>query len=60
MFSISNKGIKEISSIKFHGILLNENIWKDHTRVVENKISKNWGLLYKVKRIWNADALKWL
>ena len=56
---ISNKRIKQVSLIKFLGILLGKNImWKDYIRIVENKISKNLGLLYKSKRILNADALK--
>ena len=54
----SNKEIQQVSSIKFLGILLYENLtWKDKIIVKEKKISKNLDLFYKAKRILNANAI---
>ena len=33
-------------------------IWRNHITTVENKISKNLGLLHKAKRVLNMNALK--
>ena len=39
---INNYNVERILSIKFLGILLDENLsWKDHIKHTENKISKN-------------------
>ena len=47
---INNQVIKRQSSIKFLGILLDENLsWKEHLKLTENKIAKNIGLIYKAK-----------
>ena len=32
--------------------------WKDHINVIENKLSKNLGLLHKAKQFLNAKAMK--
>ena len=32
--------------------------WKDHINVIENKLSKNLGLLHKAKLFLNAKAMK--
>ena len=32
--------------------------WKDHINVIENKLSKNLGLLHKEKQFLNAKAMK--
>ena len=32
--------------------------WKDHINIIENKLSKNLGLLYKAKQFLNAKAMK--
>ena len=47
---INNYKIKRSSSTKFLRVLVDENlIWVDHITIVESKLSKNLGLLYKVK-----------
>ena len=47
---INNNEIKRSSSIKFLGVLVDENLtWIDHITLVENKLSKNLGLLHKAK-----------
>ena len=55
---INNQVIKRQSSIKFLGILLDENLsWKEHLKLTENKVAKNIGLIYKVKPYLNKDSL---
>ena len=40
--------IKRESSVKFLGVIIDENItWNKHIELVENKISKNIGILYR-------------
>ena len=48
---IVNRVLKSQISIKFLGVMLDENIsWKGHIKTVENKLSKNIGLLCKAKQ----------
>ena len=56
---INDKEIKQVDSIKFLGIMLDEHLtWRNHITAIENKISKKLGLLYKAKRVLNMNALK--
>ena len=56
---INDKEIERVTSIKSLGVLFDEHLsWKDHITVIENKISKNLGLLYRAKRVLDTDALK--
>ena len=56
---IAKKNIKRTFSIKFLGVMLDENItWKDHIHTVGKKIAKNLGLLYRTKQILNKECLK--
>ena len=56
---INDKEIERVTSIKFLGVLFDEHLsWKDHITAIENKISKNLGLLYRAKRVLDSDALK--
>ena len=42
IMTFNNIKIKRGSSIKFLGFIIDENlVWKNHIKVVENKISKN-------------------
>ena len=51
---INNYEIKRAESIKFLGILLDENLtWKLHIKCIKNKIAKNSGLLFKSKSFLN-------
>ena len=55
---INNHVIKRKSSIKFLGILLDENLsWKQHLKLTENKMAKNLGLIYKAKPYLKKDWL---
>ena len=57
--TINNIAIKRDYVTKFLGILIDENItWKPHIHYIENKISKNVGLLYKAKFSLNQKSLK--
>ena len=50
ILKVNNFEIKRITSIKFLGIMVDENrTWNDHIHILENKISKNIGLLYRAK-----------
>ena len=47
---VNNQAIKRQSSIKFIGILLDENLsGKKHLKLIENKVAKNIGLINKTK-----------
>ena len=55
---INNKVIKREPSIKSLRILLDENLpWKEHLKLMENRIAKNTGLIYKAKPYLNKDSL---
>ena len=48
MLVLNNTTLERFNFIKFLGVILDENInWNRHTEVVENKISKNIGVLYR-------------
>ena len=55
---INNYNIKIIPSIKFLGVLLDENpSWKDHIKYIEKKISKNMGISYKARDYLTMESL---
>ena len=55
---INNNEIKRSSSIKFLGVLADENLtWIDHITLVKNKLSKNLGLLHKAKNYLNKKSM---
>ena len=59
MLAINGKVIERTTSIKFLGILLDEDFsWKNHISVAENKVSKNIGILHKAKNIFSKGGLK--
>uniref|UniRef100_A0A3B3B6W1 Reverse transcriptase domain-containing protein n=1 Tax=Oryzias melastigma TaxID=30732 RepID=A0A3B3B6W1_ORYME len=50
--------INNVSEVKFLGVILDNKLsWKLHIDYISKKISKNIGILYKVKRILDKDAL---
>ena len=56
--TFNNIEIKRENSVKFLGIIINENLtWKNHIEVVENKISKNFGVLYKASHLLDFKNL---
>ena len=51
--NINNYEIKRAVSIKFLGVLFNENLtWKLHIKYTKNKISKNIDLLFKARPLF--------
>ena len=58
--TFNNIEIKRESSVKFLGVIIDENLtWKNHIEVVENKISKNIGVLYRASHLLDfKDLLK--
>ena len=58
ILGIEGVGLKRKASIKFLGVLVDENLaWKDHINTLENKISKNFGLIFRAKNLLNKDSL---
>ena len=56
--NINNSEIARTESIKFLGVLLDENLsWKTHIKYIENKISKNIGILFKARPFLNKKSL---
>ena len=59
ILKINDYDIKRSSSIKFLGVLVDEHLsWTDHINILENKVSKNIGLLYKSKHLLNVSGMK--
>ena len=58
-WEIKNKLIEKTPCIKFLEVILDENIsWKYHIKTVENKLSKNIGLLCRAKQFLDEHLLK--
>ena len=56
---INDREIKRIISIKYLVVLIDKHFtWKEHITVIENKISKALGLLYKPRKVLDSTALK--
>ena len=56
--TINNCKIKREESIKFLGVLLDENVtWKEHLKYIENKCAKNIVSLHKAKHHLNKKCL---
>ena len=58
---LNNIEIKRENSVKFLGIIIDENLtWKNHIEVVENKISKNIGVLYRACHLLDFKNLPFI
>ena len=56
---MSDWEIKRITSAKYLGVLIDEHLyWKEHITVIENKVSKKLGILYRARRVLDSTALK--
>ena len=56
--TLNNIEIKRENSVKFLAIIIHENLtWKNHIEVVENKISKNIGVLYRASHLLDFKNL---
>ena len=59
MLVLNNTTLKRVNSIKFLGVILGENInWNRHIELVENKISKNIGIVYRALLYLDKESLK--
>ena len=58
---INNSIIKRESTVRFLGVLLDENLtWRPYIDLIENKISKYLGILYNARRTLNEECTKQL
>ena len=58
-FLINDVKIKRENSLKFLEVIIDENLtWKTHVQLVENKISKSVGILFKASRALNFQSLR--
>ena len=56
---INNTIINRERAVKFLGVVIDENLpWKNHIHLIESKIAKNIGMLYKAKFILNKKCLR--
>ena len=61
VLKIKDIAIKREENMKFLGVLLDENLtWRPHIKCIENKISKNLGILYKARYLLNSQCTKQL
>jgi len=57
--NINKISINRAYSMKFLGIIIDEHLnWKEHIKLIENKTSKNLGIMYKAKHLLNKNCLK--
>ena len=57
--TFKNIEIKRENSIKYLGIIIDENLtWENHIEVIENKISKNIGVLYRASHFIKSLPVK--
>ena len=58
VITLNNIEIKRENSVKFLGVIIEENLtWKNHIEVVENKISKNVGVLCRARHLLDFKNL---
>ena len=58
VLKINNCVIKRENAIKSLGVIIDENLtWKTHIDEIQNKISKNLGVLYTAKFLLKANHL---
>ena len=49
---------EKVNTMKFLGALLDDNLsWKEHIKYLENKITKNIGLVYRAKPFLDEESL---
>ena len=58
---INGNPIERVGEFKFLGLLINENVnWKSHTDMIANKVSRNLGVLNKIKHFLPQHIMKTL
>ena len=59
ILKINNVEVKRENSLKFLGVIVDENLtWRNHIELIENKIAKNIGVLFKASKLLNIRCLK--
>ena len=59
LLQLNSNIIERVNSLKFLGVILDEHLtWKKHIQLVENKVSKNVGVLYKTSKLINSKCLR--
>ena len=59
LLQLNSNIIERENSLKFLGIILDEHLtWKKHIQLIENKVSKNVGVLYKARKLINSKCLR--
>ena len=55
---VKNHDIESVSTIKFLGVLLDDNLsWKERIKYLENKLAKNIRLVYRAKPFLDKESL---
>ena len=55
LLQLNSNIVERESSLKFLGVILDEYLpWKKHIQLIENKVSKNVGFLYKASKLINS------
>ena len=58
LLKINNNPISRVSSIKFLGVILDEQLkWKEHVSYIKSKISKCLGIFTKAKKVLHKRSL---
>ena len=59
LLQLNSNIIERENSLKFLDVILDESLtWKKHIQLIENKVSKNVGVLYKASKLINSKCLK--
>ena len=59
LLQLNSNIIERENSLKFLGVILDEHLtWKKHIQLIENKVSKNVGILYKASKLINSKCLR--
>ena len=59
LLQLNSNIIERENSLKFLGVVLDEHLtWKKHIQLIENKISKKVGVLYKTSELINSKCLR--
>ena len=54
---MSDVEIKLLNSVKYLGVLIDEHLtWKEQTTVIENKVLKRLGILYRARRVLDSST----
>ena len=59
LLQLTSNIIERENSLKFLGVILDEHLtWKKHIQLIENKVSKNVGVLHKPSTLINSKCLR--